>query len=142
MISMPGPSNTDREARRFFSGAYTAEHVLTLAPDVHVDDVMSALLNYAEERWPQQPDGSYTTFLVRRGPSARPGRSEPVYEAQLRPVDLIVARTTGVAPRRLSISSFERPRHGATGRQPRGHGGPATVPDGSCTDARNGSNRR
>ena len=36
-------------------------------PDgVHVDDVISALLNYSDARWKPQPDGGYRTLVIRR----------------------------------------------------------------------------
>src|SRR5262249_47344372 len=43
-----------------------AAAVLAMPADAHVDDALSAALNYAEERWPSQPDGTLRTQVVRR----------------------------------------------------------------------------
>ena len=43
-----------------------ADDVLTLPEGTHLDDVMSAILNYADGRWPASPDGAYRTSIVRR----------------------------------------------------------------------------
>jgi hypothetical protein len=43
-----------------------AEDVVAIPPGTHVDDVVSATLNYADAIWPPQPDGSLVTHVVRR----------------------------------------------------------------------------
>src|SRR5262245_42804422 len=39
---------------------------VAIPPGMHVDDVVSATLNYAEDRWPPEADGSLVTRVVRR----------------------------------------------------------------------------
>src|SRR5438034_1746400 len=51
-----------------------ADDVLTIPPGLHVDDVITTVLNYADGRWPPQPDGSYQTAVERR---QRPGEEGP-----------------------------------------------------------------
>lgn len=42
------------------------DDVLAIAGGTHVDDVVSATLNYADGQWPPEPDGSLRTYVVRR----------------------------------------------------------------------------
>jgi hypothetical protein len=61
-----------------------AEDVLSL-PAAHVDDAISAILNYAENRWPVEADGSLYTQLVRRHRPANEGPDDvdKLYRAEL-----------------------------------------------------------
>jgi hypothetical protein len=71
----------------------TTDDTVPIPAGVHVDDVISATLNYAEGRWPSEADGSLTTRVVRRqrrqgeGPDDAQGR----YRAELVPLALRVA---------------------------------------------------
>jgi hypothetical protein len=79
------------------------DDVVTMPDGQHVDDVVSALLNYAERRWPPEPDGTFRTQVIRRqrGPREGPDDVEGVYRAELVPlvirveVDPATARTVG-----------------------------------------------
>jgi hypothetical protein len=44
----------------------TTDDVVTLPAGAHVDDVISAALNFADNRWPAEPDGTLVTHVVRR----------------------------------------------------------------------------
>jgi hypothetical protein len=44
----------------------STDDVVTLPPATHVDDVISAALNFADDRWPAEPDGTLVTHVVRR----------------------------------------------------------------------------
>ena len=62
------------------------DDTLTL-PDTPVDDVFSAILNYAGGRWPPEPDGTFHTMVVRRRRAADEGPDdvEKAYRAELVP---------------------------------------------------------
>lgn len=69
-----------------------ADDVVVIPEGAHVDDVFSAVLNYAERRWPAGPDGALRTLVVRR---QRPDREGPddvarAYRAELVPFVLAV----------------------------------------------------
>jgi hypothetical protein len=73
------------------------DDVVALPAGVHVDDVVSASLNYAEGRWPPEPDGTLVTRVVRR---RRPPREQPddvqrTYRAEVVPFTLRVATEDG-----------------------------------------------
>ena len=87
-----------------------ADDVLTIPPDVHVDDVITTVLNYADGRWPPQPDGSYRTHVVRR---QRPEKEGPddvsqAYRAEIVPLAMKVASEpeTGKAAASLDLTRF------------------------------------
>ena len=67
-----------------------ADDVITVPPGMHVDDAVSAMLNYADDLWAPQPDGTFQTRIVRRqkpeneGPDDVRGR----YRAELAPLTL------------------------------------------------------
>jgi hypothetical protein len=72
----------------------TADDLVTIPPGVHLDDGLSATLNYAEDRWPPEPDGTYRTYVVRR---RRPENEGPddvqrFYRAEVAPLELRVGR--------------------------------------------------
>jgi hypothetical protein len=65
------------------------EDTLVLEPGQRLDDIGSASLNYAERRWPSDPDGRFRTSVVRHGagPERRPDGSR-AYRARLSPLAL------------------------------------------------------
>lgn len=69
-----------------------ADDRLTVPPGVHVDDVLSATLNYAHGQWPPEPDGSLRTHVVRRQRAAGEGPDDVQrhYRAELVPLLLRV----------------------------------------------------
>jgi hypothetical protein len=76
------------------------DDVVAIPPGVHVDDVVSAALNYADARWPHEPDGSLATRVVRRrrGPGEGPDDVQRGYRAELVPFVLRVTRDPGGRP--------------------------------------------
>jgi hypothetical protein len=75
----------------------TTDDTLALPTDVHVDDVVSATLNYADGRWPAEPDGRLVTRVVRRQriPGERPDDVDRRYRAELVPFELRVTTEAG-----------------------------------------------
>ena len=61
---------------------------------VHVDDVVTATLNYADKRWPPLADGSFQTHIVRRRRRDDEGPDDVAndYRAELAPFVLRVSR--------------------------------------------------
>ena len=68
-----------------------AEDVLPLGSG-HVDDAISAILNYADGRWPAEADGSFHTRLIRRRRRSNEGPDDvdKVYRAEFIPLVLKV----------------------------------------------------
>lgn len=68
-----------------------AEDLLSL-PTAHVDDAISAILNYADGRWPTTAEGALRTLVVRRRRPANEGPDDvdKLYRAELLPVILKV----------------------------------------------------
>jgi hypothetical protein len=68
------------------------DDTLTIPPGLHVDDVITAVLNYADERWPPQADGDYHTHVVRRQRPEKEGPDDVAhdYRAELVPLVLKV----------------------------------------------------
>jgi hypothetical protein len=64
-----------------------AEDVVPIPGGMHVDDVASATLNYAEGAWPPRADGAFETHVVRRRRPANEGADdvERAYRAELVP---------------------------------------------------------
>lgn len=60
--------------------------------DVHVDDAVSASLNYADGFWPMAPDGTLRTHVVRRQRQKDEGPDDvsATYRAELVPLELRV----------------------------------------------------
>jgi hypothetical protein len=54
----------------------STDDIVTLPPATHVDDVISAALNFADNRWPVEQDGSLVTHVVRRRRSPDEGSDE------------------------------------------------------------------
>jgi hypothetical protein len=70
-----------------------ADDTMMIPAGIHLDDVMSAILNYAEGRWPVAPDGAYRTSIVRRRRPENEGPDEiqQSYQAEITPLALRVA---------------------------------------------------
>lgn len=70
-----------------------ADDVVKVPDGVHVDDAISALLNYLDGVWPTESDGSFLTHIVRRQrpPNEGPDDVQKVYRAELVPFSLRVA---------------------------------------------------
>ena len=69
-----------------------ADDVVQVPEGVHVDDALSASLNYADGVWPAQADGSYETHVVRRkrADDEGPDDVQRFYRAELAPFTLRV----------------------------------------------------
>jgi hypothetical protein len=81
----------------FWRRLRVADDVLTVPPGLRIDDVLSAALNYAEERWPAEGDGSRQTYVVRRRRNENEGPDdvEKAYRAELVPFVLRVVPDAG-----------------------------------------------
>lgn len=68
------------------------EDVVAIPQGTHVDDVVSATLNYADGLWSPR-DGTLRTFIVRRKHAADEGPDDvaPAYHAELAPVEAKLA---------------------------------------------------
>jgi hypothetical protein len=95
------------------------DDVLNVADGVHVDDVMSATLNYADARWQPDPDGAHRTFVVRRRRADDEGPDDVAasYRAEIVSFDLKAARgPSGKATALFDLSRFSswaKPSHPA-----------------------------
>jgi hypothetical protein len=69
--------------------------VVAIPEHIHVDDVVSATLNYADALWPPR-DGILRTFVVRRrrSPDEGPDDIAPGYRAELAPLEATVMADT------------------------------------------------
>jgi hypothetical protein len=87
---------SSRSETFFLRRVRAADDTLALPPGLHVDDVMSATLNYAEQRWPPEGDGTFRTHVVRRHRPKGEGADEVQkrYHAELVPFVLRVAPDT------------------------------------------------
>jgi hypothetical protein len=79
------------------------DDTLVVPAGTHVDDVVSASLNYAEGRWPAEADGRRLTQVVRRqrAPGEHPDDAERRYRAELVPLELRVGPDAGGHPTAL-----------------------------------------
>lgn len=70
-----------------------ADDVVAIPEGLHVDDSLSATLNYADDRWPPGTDGSYRTHVVRRKKpeDEGPDDAQTAYRAELVPLALRVS---------------------------------------------------
>lgn len=85
------------------------DDVLSVAHGVHVDDVITATLNYADGRWPPDPDGAHRTLVVRRRRSENEGPDDVAgsYRAELVTLDLKIERdASGKAAALFDLSRF------------------------------------
>jgi hypothetical protein len=88
-------------------------------PDaVHVDDVLSALLNHREGRWKPEADGAYRTWVVRRRKrdGEGPDDVDPQARAELVPFEL---RITEDATTGRPVASFDMTRFSSWARADR-----------------------
>jgi hypothetical protein len=87
-----------------------ADDVVPLHDGTHVDDVVSATLNYADRLWPRQPDGTLRTWVVRRQKPAGEGPDDVQrdYRAELVPFVLrtVTDPTTGRATALFDLTRF------------------------------------
>jgi hypothetical protein len=69
------------------------DDVIALPDGSHVDDVITATLNYADQRWSAQADGVHRTLVVRRRRSETEGPDDVAssYRAELVPLELKAA---------------------------------------------------
>jgi hypothetical protein len=87
----------------------TTDDTVAVPPGVHVDDVVSATLNYAEGRWAPEAEGRLVTQVVRRRriPGERPDDVERRYRAELVPFALQVGTDgSGRATAALDLTRF------------------------------------
>jgi hypothetical protein len=100
----------NRSETFFLRRLRVTDDVVAIPESVPVDDVISATLNYADELWAAQPDGSLVTHVVRRRrPSdERPDDVEKTYRAELVPFVLKVVPDpqTGRPTALFDISRF------------------------------------
>src|SRR5262245_38584948 len=86
-----------------------AEDVLTLGGE-HVDDAISAVLNYADGQWPADADGRFRTRLIRRRRPANEGPDDvdKTYRAEFLPfvLKVDVDRETGKPTAVFDMSGF------------------------------------
>jgi hypothetical protein len=86
------------------------DDVLTLPEGLHVDDSISATLNYAEGLWPAQAEGRRRTHVVRRKMADDEGPDDVAtsYHAELTPFDLVVepAKGGGKTTAQIDLSRF------------------------------------
>jgi hypothetical protein len=66
------------------------DDVVPVPDGAHLDDVMTATLNYADGRWPPQVDGGYRTLVVRRRRADNEGPDDVAasYRAEVVPLEL------------------------------------------------------
>lgn len=83
---------------------------LAVPADVHVDDAVSASLNYADGLWPARADGALRTHVVRRQRHADEGPDDvsAAYRAELVPLELRVGTdaTTGREAASFDLTPF------------------------------------
>jgi hypothetical protein len=85
------------------------DDTISVPAGVHVDDVVSATLNYAEGRWPPESDGRFVTRVVRRQrtPGERPDDAERRYRAETVSFELSVGpHPDGRATALLDLTRF------------------------------------
>ena len=103
----------------FLRRVRVVDDVLFLSAGTHVDDVMSATLNYADRRWQPESDGIYRTLVVRRRRSDDEGPDDVAtsYRAEVVTFDLkAAADTAGKATAVFDLtrfSSWAKPSHPA-----------------------------
>jgi hypothetical protein len=70
-----------------------ADDVVAVPDGMHVDDSLSATLNYVDGRWPSQEDGTYQTHVIRRRKpdDEGPDDVQRAYRAEVVPFSLKVA---------------------------------------------------
>jgi hypothetical protein len=103
----------------FLRRVRVVDDVVSVADGTHVDDVMSATLNYADGRWHADVDGAYRTLVVRRRRAENEGPDDVAasYRAEVVALDLKAAPdTSGKATALFDLSRFSswaKPSHPA-----------------------------
>jgi hypothetical protein len=85
------------------------DDTVSIPAGVHVDDVVSATLNYSEGRWRPEPDGSLTTQVVRRQRKRgeTPDDTQERYRAELVPFTLRIGTdASGRATAAMDLTRF------------------------------------
>lgn len=85
------------------------DDVLSIADATHIDDVMSATLNYADGLWRPDVDGTHRTLVVRRRRDDNEGPDDVAgsYRAELVPFELTsVPEASGKASAHFDLSRF------------------------------------
>src|SRR5207244_2987668 len=86
------------------------DDTVTIPPGVHVDDVVSAMLNFADDQWRPGADGQLQTQVVRRRKrdDEDPDEVDPRGRAELVPVSLSLERdqATGKSTARCDMTPF------------------------------------
>lgn len=85
------------------------DDVLTVANGTHVDDVMSATLNYADGRWREESDGTFRSLVVRRRLEENEGPDDVAvsYRAEIVALELKAApEASGKATALFDLSRF------------------------------------
>jgi hypothetical protein len=93
----------------FLRRVRVVDDVLSVADGSHVDDVMSATLNYADGRWQADADGAHRTLVVRRRRAENEGPDDVAasYRAEVVTLDLRAAPdTSGKATALFDLSRF------------------------------------
>jgi hypothetical protein len=95
----------------FFLGRLrVVDDLLRVPQGLHVDDVVSALLNYADSLWPAQGGGLFRTHVVRRHRADNEGADDvaAAYRAELVPLELktSVDPETGKPVGRFDLTRF------------------------------------
>jgi hypothetical protein len=83
---------------------------------VHIDDAISATLNYADKLWPPQSDGNLSTHIIRRKVASNEGPDDVQarYQAELVPFTLNVAVD---AATRKPVGRFDLSRFSSWAKQ-------------------------
>jgi hypothetical protein len=85
------------------------DDVLTVPDGIHIDDVMTATLNYADKRWPTHADGIHRTFVVRRRRAENEGPDDVAasYRAEIVPLEMrSVPDPSGKSTASFDLSRF------------------------------------
>jgi len=85
------------------------DDVVPIPDGLHVDDAISATLNFADGLWPSRGDGSYQTHVIRRkkAESEGPDDVQASYRAELIPFLLNVETALGPG-RRVAVFDLSR----------------------------------
>lgn len=93
----------------FLRRVRVVDDVVPVSDGVHIDDVMSATLNYADGRWPLQAGGGYRTLVVRRRRADNEGPDDVAssYRAEVVPLELkVVPEASGKLTALFDLSRF------------------------------------
>jgi hypothetical protein len=94
----------------FLRRVRVADDVVTVPGGMHVDDTISAMLNYADGSWPAQADGTLQTHVVRRKKPDDEGPDDVrgAYRAELVPLTLRMTSdpASGKATALFDLSRF------------------------------------